>query len=61
MKETYINYILFEMPYRHFYLILEYAISKVQETNLGLDKNDINQVLAYADDSNLIGHDIIKI
>ena len=36
----------------------EYAIRKVQETNLGLDINGTHQVLAYADDVNLIGNDI---
>ena len=35
----------------------EYVINKVQENNLGLDMNGINQVLAYADDVNLIGDD----
>ena len=30
----------------------------VQETNLGLDMNGTHQVLAYADDVNLIGDDI---
>ena len=38
--------------------VLEYAIRKVQDTNLGLDMNGIHQVLAYADDVNLIGDDI---
>ena len=33
---------------------LEYAIRKVQETNLGLDMNSTHQVLAYRDDVNLI-------
>ena len=37
------------------YVALEYAIRKVQETNLGLDMNGSHQVLAYADDVNLIG------
>ena len=37
---------------------LEYATRKVQETNLGLDMNGTHQVLAYADDVNLIGDDI---
>ena len=41
-----------------FNFALEYAIRKVQETNLGLDMNDTHQVLAYADDVNLIGDDI---
>ena len=37
---------------------LEYDNRKVQETNLGLDMNGTHQVLAYADDVNLIGDDI---
>ena len=37
---------------------LEYATRKVQETNLGLYMNGTHQVLAYADDVNLIGDDI---
>ena len=41
-----------------FNFALEYTIRKVQETNLGLDMNGIHQVLAYADDVNLIGDDI---
>ena len=41
-----------------FNFALEYAIRKVQETNLGLDMNDTHQVLAYADDVYLIGDDI---
>ena len=41
-----------------FNFALEYAIMKVQETNLGLDMNGTHQVLAYADDVNLIGDDI---
>ena len=40
-----------------FNFALEYAIRKVQETNLGLDMNT-HQVLAYADDVNVIGDDI---
>ena len=40
---------------------LEYAIRKVQETNLGLDMNGTHQVLAYADDVNLIGDGISTI
>ena len=34
---------------------LEYASRKVQETNLELDLNDTQQILAYADCVNLIG------
>ena len=41
-----------------FNFVIEYAIRKVQETNLGLDINGTHQVLAYADDVNLIGDDI---
>ena len=37
---------------------LEYDIRKVQETNLGLDMNGTHQVLAYAEDVNLMGDDI---
>ena len=37
-----------------FNFALEYAIRKVQETNSGLDMNGIHQVLAYADNVNLI-------
>ena len=36
---------------------LEYAISEVQGTILGMDVNGTHQVLAYADDVNLIGDD----
>ena len=38
-----------------FSFTLEYAIRKVQDTNLGLDMNGTHQVLAYANDVNLIG------
>ena len=44
-----------------FNFVLEYAIRKVQETRLGLDMNGTYQVLAYADDVNLIGDDIRSI
>ena len=37
---------------------LEYAIRKIEETNLGLDMNITHQILAYADNLNLIGVDI---
>ena len=41
-----------------FNFALEYAIRKVQETNVELDMNGNHQVLAYAEDVNLIGDDI---
>ena len=44
-----------------FNFALEYAIRKVQKTNCGLNINGTHQVLAYADDINLIGDDIRKI
>ena len=44
-----------------FNFALEYAIRKVQETNLRLNINGTHQVLAYADDVKLIGYDIITI
>ena len=43
-----------------FNLALEYSIRQVQETRLGLDVNGNHQVLANADDVNLIG-DVIRI
>ena len=39
-------------------LLFNFAIRKVQETNLGVDMNGTPQVLAYANDVNLIGLDI---
>ena len=39
-------------------MYIEYAVRKVQETNLGLDLNGTHQVLAYADDVNLNCDDI---
>ena len=43
---------------RNAFKILTGKLMKVQETKLGLDMNDIHQVLAYAEDVNLIGNDI---
>jgi hypothetical protein len=40
-----------------FNFTIDYAIRKVQKSNLGLDMNGTNQVLAYAGDVNLIGDD----
>jgi Reverse transcriptase (RNA-dependent DNA polymerase). len=41
-----------------FNFALDYAIRKMQETNLGLDMNGTHQILAYAVDVNLICDDI---
>ena len=45
---------------RYFVLLkcFQYVISKVQETNLGLDMNGTQQPLALVDDVNLTGDDI---
>jgi hypothetical protein len=42
----------------HFNFVLEYAISKVQENQVGLKLNWTHQLLAYADDVNLLGDNI---
>jgi hypothetical protein len=45
-----------------FNFALEYSIRKIQETQVGLKLNETHQLLAYADDMNLLGDniDIIK-
>jgi hypothetical protein len=41
-----------------FNFVLEYAIRKVQENQMGLKRNGTHKLLAYADDVNLLGDNI---
>jgi hypothetical protein len=41
-----------------FNFVLEYAIRKIQENQVGLKLNGTHQFLAYADDVNLLGDNI---
>jgi hypothetical protein len=41
-----------------FNFALEYAIRKIQETQVGLKLNGTHQLLAYTDDVNLLGDNI---
>jgi hypothetical protein len=41
-----------------YYHCLEYAIRKFQENQVGLKLNGTHQILAYADDVNLLGDNI---
>jgi hypothetical protein len=49
------------LPPLLFYFTLEHAIKKVQENHEGMELNRTHQVVAYADNINLLGENIIYI
>jgi hypothetical protein len=40
------------------FALLEYTIRKIQENEVGLELNEIHQLLVYADDVNLLGDSV---
>jgi hypothetical protein len=47
-----------ELPLLHFNFALEHSIRKVQENQMGMKFNGIYQLLVYADNVNLLVHNI---
>jgi hypothetical protein len=64
LKETYIKFCLKQgvaLSPLLFNFTLEYVIRKVQEYRVGLKLNGTHQILAYADDVNLLLDNINKV